>query len=149
MLVYRILLAKYGDKLIGSNKAARWNSDDIEVIYNASSRSLACLEVAVHRDLAGLSLLYNVLTVEWPDHIKTETIKLSDLPANWTDFDHITFTQAIGDKWVKENQAAILQVPSSIINEEVNYLINPAHPDFKLVKLLKVQPFAFDERIKI
>ena len=148
MLIYRILSAKYGSKLIGSGRAARWNSDDIEVIYNASSRSLACLEMAVHYDQARLNRQFNILTIDCPEDLEIKAISLNDLPNNWTDFDQIKITQTIGDNWVKENQTAMLQVPSSIVNEELNYLINPSHPDFRHIKLVKTQPFIFDGRIK-
>lgn len=149
MLVYRITLAKYSGRLIASGRAARWNPNEVEMIYTASSRSLACLENVVHRDRLGLSLVFNILTIECPPSIKIKTIHLKDLPANWVDFDQMTITQRIGEKWVKENVSAILQVPSSIVSEEVNYLINPKHPDFKLIKIVKTQPFVFDSRIKL
>jgi RES domain-containing protein len=149
MLIYRILLAKYGEKLIGSRYAARWNSDDIEVIYNASSRSLACLEIVVHRDQEGLNQLFNVLTIDCPDKLKIEIVSLNDLPPNWADYSNIHITQEIGDAWVKGAKTAVMQVPSAIVNEEVNYLLNPNHPDFKRIKLIKTQPFTFDGRIKL
>ena len=149
MLVYRITLAKYSHRLIASGRAARWNPNEVEMIYTASSRSLACLENVVHRDKLGLSQVFNIVTIECPDDIKIKTIYLTDLPANWVDFDQMRITQAIGEKWVKDNESAILQVPSSIVSEEVNYLVNPKHPDFERVKILKSQPFVFDSRIKL
>jgi RES domain-containing protein len=149
MLVYRITLAKYSGKLIASGRAARWNPNDVEMIYTASSRSLACLENVVHRDKLGLSLVFNILTIECPDALKIETIPLKGLPANWIDFDQMYLTQKIGEEWVKNNGSAILQVPSSIVSEEVNYLINPKHPDFGEIKIVKTQPFVFDSRIKL
>ncbi|WP_183575738.1 RES family NAD+ phosphorylase [Mucilaginibacter sp. X5P1] len=148
MLVYRIVLAKYAGKLIASGRAARWNPNEVEMIYTASSRSLACLENVVHRNQVGLSQLFSILTIECPDHIKIKTIALNDLPENWTDFGQMILTQGIGEKWIRENETAILQVPSSIVHEEVNYLINPNHRDFASIKLIKAHPFVFDDRIK-
>jgi RES domain-containing protein len=149
MLVYRITLAKYSGKLIASGRAARWNPNEVEMIYTASSRSLACLENVVHRDKLGLSLVFNILTIDCPDTIKIKTIPLKSLPANWIDFDQMYLTQKIGEKWVKDAESAILRVPSSIVSEEVNYLINPKHPDFGQIKIVKIQPFVFDSRIKL
>jgi len=149
MLVYRITLAKYSGKLIASGRAARWNPNEVEMIYTASSRSLACLENVVHRDKLGLSLVFNILTIECPDAIEIKTVQLKNLPANWIDFDQMYLTQKIGEKWVKDRESAILQVPSSIVSEEVNYLINPKHPDFGRIKIVKTQPFVFDSRIKL
>lgn len=148
MLIYRILLTKYIDRFVASGRIARWNSDDVEIIYTASSRSLACLENAVHRSQAALSHLFSVLTIDCPDTLKVKIVSLNDLPLQWTDFDQMFFTQNIGDKWVQEKETAILQVPSSIISEEVNYLLNPNHKDFAKIKVIKSQPFIFDSRIK-
>jgi RES domain-containing protein len=148
MLVYRIAVAAYADKLIASGRAARWNPNEVKMIYTASSRSLACLENVVHRSQAGLNQLFNVMTIECPDHLEIETIHLKDLAANWADFDQMRISQRIGESWIKENKTAILRVPSSIIGEEVNYLLNPEHKDFKLIRLIKSDPFNFDKRIK-
>ncbi len=148
MLVYRIIHTKYADKLIASGRAARWNPNDVNMIYTASSRSLACLENAVHRSQAGLSQLFSILTIEIPSYIQVKPVRLNDLPPWWKDYDRLSFTQSIGEKWVRQNEEAVLQVPSSIIEEEVNYLLNPGHPDFGHIKIIKIQPFVFDSRIK-
>jgi RES domain-containing protein len=148
MLVYRITQTKYAGKLIASGRAARWNPNDIEMIYTASSRSLACLENAVHRSQAGLSQLFSIMIIEVPDHVKTKTIRLNDLSGDWTDYNQMSFTQHIGQAWIRENDSVILQVPSSIIEEEVNYLLNPDHRDFEQIKVIKTQPFVFDKRLK-
>jgi len=148
MLVYRISLAKYGARLIASGRAARWNPNDSRMIYTASSRSLACLENVVHRNQLGLNQVFNILTIEFPDDIKINSIHLSDLPGDWADFGKMSLTQRIGSNWLTENKSAVLQVPSSIITEEINYLINPEHKDFKLVRLINTRPFIFDHRIK-
>jgi RES domain-containing protein len=148
MHIYRIVFAKYSDKLSGSGRAARWNPTDINIIYTASSRALACIENAVHMDEVGLMQPFNVITINCPASIKVKTIRPTDIPAGWQDYDQIQFTQNIGERWVKENQSAILRVPSAIIEEEVNYLLNPNHEDFKLIRIIKAEPFIFDKRIK-
>jgi len=149
MFVYRIVLAKFSDSLRASGRAARWNSNDIEMIYTASSRSLACLENVVHRSQLGLNQLFSVMTIEIYDNLKPETVSLTDLPKDWREFHHMPLTQQIGEKWIRAGKAAILKVPSSIIEEEANYLINPYHQDFDSIKLIKTEPFTFDKRIKM
>ncbi len=148
MLVYRITIAKYAGKLIASGRAARWNPNEVNMIYTASSRSLACLENAVHRSQAGLSGLFTIMTIEIPANLKIKTISLNDLSADWTNYNQMYITQNLGERWVKENETAVLQVPSSIIDEEVNYLLNPEHKDFEQVRIIKTRPFVFDKRIK-
>jgi len=149
MLVFRIVLAKYSAELFASGRAARWNPNEVKMIYTASSRSLACLENVVHRDKLGLTKAFNLMTIECPDGIKIKTISLADLPTNWADYDQMPQTQKTGANWVRENASAILQVPSTIVEDEVNYLLNPEHPDFKLIRIIKTQTFVFDGRIKL
>lgn len=149
MLVYRIILTKYANALIASGRAARWNPNDVEVVYTASSRSLACLENVVHRTKLGLTLVFSILTIEIPDSIKIRRIKLADLPENWDDYEQMSKTQAMGSDWINGGETAVLEVPSSIVNEEVNYLVNPKHQDFAKIKIVKTQPFVFDSRIKL
>ena len=148
MLVYRIALAKYAGSLQASGRAARWNPNEVQMIYTSSSRSLACLENIVHRSQLGLNQLFGVMAIEIPDNVKNEIIGLKELPANWKEFRQMPHTQAIGEKWISANKTAVLQVPSSIITGEENYLLNPLHPDFKLIRLIKTEPFMFDARIK-
>jgi RES domain-containing protein len=133
---------------MASGRAARWNPNDTEMIYTASTRSLACLENVVHRNQVGLNLLFNVMIIEVPDTIGITTFKLTDLPADWHDFNQMALTQKMGEQWLRDNKTAVLAVPSSIIEEEVNYLINPKHDHFKAISLLKSEPFIFDKRIK-
>ena len=149
MLVYRIVLSKYADRLFAPGRAARWNPNDVEMIYAASSRSLACLENVVHRGAAGLNQLFTVLVIDIPDQLKIEIIQLKNLPHNWAAFNQMHHTQTMGYEWIKNGASAVLQVPSSIIKEETNFLINPKHKDFAKIKIISRQPFVFDSRIKL
>lgn len=148
MLVYRITLAKYAQAILVSGRAARWNSNDHEMIYTSSSQSLACLENVVHRSQIGLSDHFRVLTIEIPESITIVSLDLTQLPEQWYVFENMKITQHLGDQWLKNAQNAVLRVPSSIIQPECNYLLNPRHADFRLIKLLKDEPLLFDERIK-
>jgi RES domain-containing protein len=56
-------------------------------------------------------------------------------------------TQKIGYKWISRSKFSVLKVPSTIIMEEYNYLINPNHPDFAGMKIGKSQRFKFDPRL--
>ncbi len=119
------------------------------MVYTASNRSLACLENVVHRGQLGLNQVFSMMTVQVNDSIEIEKIKPSELPEDWKEFHQMPFTQALGERWISENRSAIMQVPSSIVEEEVNYLLNPKHLDFNFVKLIKTDPFVFDKRIKL
>ena len=146
MIVYRITHSKYANKLTASGNPARWNSKDVKVIYSAQSRALACLENIVHRNSRGLHENFKTIIIEIPDSLKVMVIDKRSLLPDWQAFLKMPYTQKLGDEWVKECQSAILQVPSVIIPEEHNYLLNPAHKDFEKVKHLGNEPFQFDNR---
>lgn len=148
MIVFRITLAKYAHELMASGRAARWNSNDVKLVYTSSSLSLACLENVVHRSHLGLNQQFRALKIEIPNSLKVEEIDVTTLKKNWTSFELIPLTQKIGDDWIKSMRTCILKVPSSIIFQEYNYLINPKHPDFKEIKIVSSDFFVFDHRIK-
>ncbi|MEQ8244162.1 RES family NAD+ phosphorylase [Fulvivirga sp.] len=146
MIVFRITLTKFSDKLYASGRPARWNSAGTFMIYSASSRALACLENLVHRRGEGLDASFRTLVIEIPDKIKIETFEKSKLPKNWTSFKGQLHTKFVGDGWCRSGSSAVMQVPSAIIPEESNYLINPHHPDFSKIKIKAVEEFQFDNR---
>ena len=148
MQVYRITLAKFADSLQASGRPARWNGNQVQVIYTSSSQSLSCLENVVHRSSFGLNQNFRLLTIYIPDNLKISTIKLTDLKSDWLAYEQLPYTQNIGNNWIQKNETAVLRVPSAIIAQECNYLLNPNHPDFSEVKLLGNDSFIFDSRIK-
>ena len=147
MKVYRITLAQFSCKLYASGQPARWNSKGTFVIYSASSRALACLENLVHRSGEGLSSLFKTMIIHIPGDVEVEQIKPSMLPSNWSTFAGQAITSKMGDEWVRSGESSVLKVPSAIIPEENNYIINPAHPDSSRIKLEGVEEFMFDGRL--
>src|SRR4051794_27144446 len=148
MQVYRITLEKYSHSLVASGNPARWNSKDVKLIYTASSRALACLENVVHRSSLGLRSLFRTMVIEIPDRLPITTLNKEELPLDWHLFQQFPSTQVLGDAWTSKKETAILKVPSAIIAEECNYLLNPLHMDFQNIKLVRIEPFEFDPRIK-
>ena len=148
MIVYRIVFHEFAGSLVASGRPARWNSTDHKMIYSAGSVSLACLENVVHRSSEGLSGLFKILAIEIPDDLPFDEIRISDLPENWADFTHVNVTKLIGDKWLKNKTAVAMKVPSVIVPQESNYLINPEHPDFSKIRIIETRDFNFDKRIK-
>ena len=152
MHIYRIGQAKYANDLKGSGIDARWNSNGQYVIYTGGSLALSCLEKLAHA--SGTSLYagnFSVTMYRVPDTMKIKEIKLTDLVKHnpeWTKVINYPYTQWIGDKWLTERETAILKVPSAIIDLEYNYLLNPAHSDFRQIKVAAVKSFTFDSRLK-
>lgn len=148
MLVYRITKAIYADRLVASGGAARWNSRGQFVIYTAATRALACLENVVHRSGEGLLDNFRVMSIDIPDNLPVEIIDPNLLPPDWYEFRQYDACQQIGGEWLRKGQSAVMRVPSAIISNECNYLLNPVHPDFLRINLVGAEPFTFDPRIK-
>jgi len=154
MIIYRIEREKYLATTlqgIGASKSDgyRWNSLNTQMVYTAESRALATLEVSVHLDLSEdfPSDRYYV-EIEVPDEIILQEVNLEDLLEGWDSKPPILITQTIGDDFINYNEAAILKVPSSIVPQEFNYMINPNHRDASKIKVLSTAKMMFDTRLK-
>lgn len=149
MVVYRITLAKWAPTLTGSGYPARWNSKGYHVIYTAGTRALACLENLVHRSGEGLDQHFSIVEINIPKSCQVETVDISTLPENWFQNEMSSTCRSIGDTWVTTRRTPVLKVPSSLIPEESNFLINPQHPASSDITMLKTVPFRFDRRLGI
>lgn len=147
MLVYRISLEKWSNTLLASGRAARWNSNAVFILYAASTRALACLENLAHRTSLGSHNLFKTTVINISEDVKTEEVDKTTMPPDWTLYENFSQCQLIGDHWVARRSSAVLKVPSSIIQEEFNYLINPQHPDCSKIIIQKVEDFIFDPRL--
>jgi len=150
MELYRITHTRWSDTLIASGRAARWNSNNVFVIYSSFTRSLACLENIVHYSGIDLSASFSIVIIDVQDDASMKELKLSSLPAGWYKSDPDTYNRCrkFGDEWVMKNESLLLKVPSAIIKDEFNCLINTMHPDFNRIKRKAAEPFFFDPRIK-
>ena len=146
MIVYRITTDKWCRNLEASGNSARWNSRGSFMIYAAGSRALACLENIVHRSGEMSGKIYKVMLIEIPASLEIQAIKKSSLHKDWKSLTNYSYCQQKGNQWLKEGATCILKVPSVIIDEEFNYLINPQHNQFKKIKLADVEEFSFDAR---
>src|SRR5205085_10635259 len=101
----------------------------------------------VNRSSKGIMGEFKVMVIEIPAGLKIERISFDNLPADWFTFEHLETCNPIGDQWLQKKTCAVLKVPSAIIINEFNYLINPEHSDFKKIKLNSIEDFRFDPRI--
>jgi RES domain-containing protein len=154
MKVFRIEREKYLETTLAGIGASmsegyRWNSLNTRMVYTAESRALATLEVSVHLDLSeDLPSDRFYVEIEIPDEIIIQEVNLEDLPEDWNSKPPILITQTIGDDFIYYNEASILKVPSSIVPQEFNYLINPNHPDASKIKVVSTAKMIFDSRLK-
>jgi RES domain-containing protein len=125
----------------------RWNSAGHPVVYAAGSRALAVLEMLVHLEAPQLLERYQLFEAVLPESLITELAE-KELPRDWRDDPVPRSAQAVGDAWIEKASSAVLRVPSVLIPEEHNYLLNPKHPDFEKVQISAAQNFHFDPRLR-
>jgi RES domain-containing protein len=123
----------------------RWNSRGVPVVYTSCTKALAALETLVHLNPPVL-FMYVVFRIKFSDSL-LETLPFRAVPADWQAEPPPASTKAIGDFWAKEARSAVLALPSVIVSSEINYLINPAHPDFRKISIGKPETFSFDPRL--
>jgi RES domain-containing protein len=127
--------------------SARWHSRGRRVVYLADHPASALLEVLVHLEVdpAELPDVFQLLAVDLPDGIASETVQPIELATGWTqDF---AITRAAGDRWLAEGKTAILHVPSAIVPACFNCLLNPAHRDASEISIAEITRAPFDARL--
>lgn len=153
MQVYRIAQEIYAADLSGKGAwlyGGRWNSEGRFAVYTASSRSLALLETLAHTIPKVLDKKeYLLVTISIPDAIQPVLITPESLPLGWDAVEAPLFTKRMGDLFIQNASSLLLAVPSVMMPEEVNYIINPYHPDMKKVTVTHRRRVRFDKRLPI
>jgi len=124
----------------------RWNSPGTAVIYVSEHESLAALELLVHLTPLVPDARYLSFRVEWDDRL-TSHLPVKNLPPHWNAEPPGIQTMQIGDEWVHTGRSVSLAVPSVLSTSEVNYLLNPKHPDFRKIKISEPLEYRFDSRL--
>lgn len=148
MVVFRISSCRFINDLSGTGAAmygGRWNGLGTHMVYTAGSASLAMLESLVH---FGGRIVgdYCQLALEIPDE-EIEELKESILPLNWRENPAPDILKTFGNQFITEGKALVLKVPSVLVPDEANFLLNPEHPEFKKVRILVHSKIKFDERL--
>ncbi len=152
MLVYRFCTKRRANDLSGTGAkiaGGRWNPKGFSVIYTSENRSLALAEYWAHvsKQVNGPSKVCTV-EIEVPRSAPMAFVNLSKLPTNWRAIPPPSQLQRTGESWIKGNQSLVLKVPSVIMPLEHNYILNPAHPDIAGVKILSIDDYVWDPRMK-
>ena len=149
MILYRLAKEAYVDDLSGTGArlyGGRWNSKGRATVYMASSQALALLEVLVHLPAVIEPKDYFLASIEVPD-TSIMQVNIKDMPVNWNAMQPPTILKKIGDDFISENKYLLLKVPSAIVPEEFNYLLNVHHPEMKNVRVISKELFSFDKRL--
>ena len=125
----------------------RWNRLGTRVVYTSATLSLAALEffVSLDRDTEPDQLV--AISADIPNDMRIGHIEVSNLPKGWRSYPVPEELQDLGTAWAASASTAVLVVPSAVIPDERNYLLNPAHPDSKRFFLNKPEAFHFDPRM--
>jgi RES domain-containing protein len=124
----------------------RWNSKGTRLVYAADYPAAAVLEQLVQTSSVASLPIYNLFRVTLQETM-VSVIDSNTLPGTWRDPERDPAVQAIGDTWVAKRASLALQVPSAVAPHHVNYLLNPAHPDFATLTIAAPERFALDPRL--
>lgn len=126
----------------------RWNAQGAPAIYAAESRALACLETLVHLNAGGLPFNRYLVEIVVPDDVwaSAQAETSASLPVGWDALPASITSIEFGTRWLGAQSSALLTLPSIIVPEERNVLINPRHPDAARITATKVRRWTYDPR---
>ena len=147
MRVYRIArkgplkdLTGAGAKTFGG----RWNHRGTAILYTSETRSLAMVEFLVHVSWMQAPSDLGIATLEIVNEIQAESLSPADLPQDWRLYPAPPKMADLGTGWVHSKRSLLLRVPSAVVDQEHNILINPGHSDLVRVKVLEIKDLEFD-----
>jgi RES domain-containing protein len=127
----------------------RWNEPGDALVYTSETQSLACLETVVHLNAGGLPLNRYLVSVTIPMSVwgKARTETPGSLPVGWDADPSGRASLQYGTAWLRSMASALLRVPSVIVPDEYNVLINPLHPDSLAIVAVKIRKWLYDPRL--
>lgn len=150
MIVYRIGKTKFATDLTGEGArlhGGRWNHKLTPCIYTSESRALAILEYTVNINIDDVPRALSITTYEIPDY-EILRIITANLPGDWRSVPAPSSTKDFGTRLFKSD-ASIIRVPSTVVPEEYNYILNPLFAGSTNFNIIAVQDFIYDVRIKL
>lgn len=149
MIVWRLTLKQHTapDGEGARRYGGRWNKPGTPVVYTSGTLSLAALEYLVHVDSDILPDALVSVKATIPDSLRIETLDSANLPADWKDKIIPVSLQQLGTDWATRAKSPVLKVPSVVIEDEWNYVLNPLHPDFLKISWDAGRGFSFDRRL--
>lgn len=147
MVLWRISNYESLDGTGGLYVAGRWHTKGRPILYCTLNPSTALLEILVHIEIDSEDQPdhFQVLRIEGPDSLSLETITVDSLPQNWAE--DLNVTQTVGDRWLAEKRSLLLKVPSVLVPETWNVLVNPQHSESGLLKITRVYKHPLHARL--
>jgi len=150
MHLYRLAKKKFARDITGEGSrlyGGRWNHAGTPCVYTAENRALTILEYSVSIDLEDVPRALSLITLEVPNDSVT-SCETADLPGNWKKVPAPVHTKNFGNRLLQEKTSLLIKIPSTIIPQEFNYIINPLHALIDKVKIVAEEDFVYDVRIK-
>jgi RES domain-containing protein len=147
MVLWRVSNYASLDGAGGLLTAGRWHSKGRPVLYCAQNPATALLETLVHIEIDAEDLPDNfqVLKIEAKRKVSLQRVQAAQLPNDWPD--NTEATRAAGDRWLTEGRSPLLEVPSILVPETWNVLVNPLHTEIALLNIVQVYEHPFDPRL--
>jgi len=147
--LWRLYRTQHGpglDGIGGIFADGRWHTLGERVVYFGGSAAIVVLERLAHTDPDLLPDDLQLARFEFAEPVvETKVEEFATLPANWSQDENAT--RHIGGQWRQHGSSCLLAVPSAILLEEYNFVLNPEHPDANLLRLVRERRFAFDPRL--
>lgn len=147
MIIYRLATGNFANNISGEGAriyGGRWNPVGTAALYTSENISLCILEILVRATKKTSPESYTLISISIPDDTILQ-LQIKKLKIDWQT--NLEYTQRIGEGFLKETQTLCLKVPSAIVPQENNFLINPLHSDFKKVKIISTELLALDKRL--
>ena len=147
---WRIVKRRHADNAFDGEGArlygGRWNPPGRPAVYVSESRALATLEVVAGLQSITVVPAYVLIGVSFDEELVTSP-GLDDLPEGWTRYPPPPASQQFGAMWLEAQTSAVLRVPSVLVPEECNYLLNPRHADFDAIGIGEPEELRLDPRL--
>jgi RES domain-containing protein len=125
----------------------RWNRPGNAMLYCGTNIALVALETFVHLKAGGLPLNRYLVQIDVPDDVWNKAHDMRHPPVGWDAIPAAAVSLDAGDSWVKAQSSTLMIVPSVIVPEEYNVLINPLHFDTSKLRAKKVRKWLYDSRL--
>ena len=147
MVLWRVSNCRTLDGVGGLYVSGRWHTKGHPIVYCTLNPATALLEILVHMEIDSEDRpeRFQVLRIEGPDALSIEETEPDALPSNWVE--DIVSTQSMGDLWLYERRSLLLKVPSVLVPETWNVLVNPQHAEANLLKVTTTYEQPFDARL--
>lgn len=149
--LYRVLRNTYARAPFDGEGAyrygGRWSSPGTRLSYTSEHQSLAMLEYFVHLDVDDPPGDLVLAVAEAPGDLARERVEISNLPSNWRESAAPPQLVRLGDEFAQRGEHCLLLVPSVLAPNENNWLVNPAHADYKRIVVREVEPLSYDPRM--